>query len=82
MKKRISIIGLGKLGAPMLAVFSSRGYKVIGVDVNQSVVDTTSITKNRGSVKLLVFPRNIPQESFVHNEYISPHKSCESTSSS
>ena len=43
MKKSISIIGLGKLGAPMLAVFSSKGYKVIGVDINQSVVDTISL---------------------------------------
>jgi UDPglucose 6-dehydrogenase len=43
MKKSISIIGLGKLGAPMLAVFSSKGYKVIGVDINQSVVDIISL---------------------------------------
>jgi UDPglucose 6-dehydrogenase len=31
----ISVIGLGKLGAPMLACFASCGYQVIGVDVSE-----------------------------------------------
>ena len=35
---RISVIGLGKLGAPMLAVFASGGHFVIGVDKNQETV--------------------------------------------
>src|SRR5579875_2233754 len=30
----VSIIGLGKLGAPMAAVFAARGHHVIGLDVN------------------------------------------------
>jgi UDPglucose 6-dehydrogenase len=30
----ISVVGLGKLGSPMLAVFASKGYQVIGVDVD------------------------------------------------
>lgn len=33
-KPKISIIGLGKLGAPMVAAYASKGYRVIGVDVN------------------------------------------------
>lgn len=37
-KPRISIIGLGKLGSPMLAVFASKGYRVIGVDINPNPV--------------------------------------------
>ncbi len=37
-KPRISIIGLGKLGAPMVASFASRGFNVIGVDVNPDTV--------------------------------------------
>ena len=36
--KNISVIGLGKLGAPMLAVLASKDWKVIGVDLNDSVV--------------------------------------------
>ena len=35
---RVSVIGLGKLGAPMLAVFASHGHRVIGVDKNADTV--------------------------------------------
>ena len=34
-----SVVGLGKLGASMAAAIASRGFNVIGVDVNQRVVD-------------------------------------------
>lgn len=30
----ISVIGLGKLGAPMAAVFSAKGFSVVGLDLN------------------------------------------------
>ncbi len=36
---RISIIGLGKLGAPMAAVMAHKGNTVVGVDVNPVFVD-------------------------------------------
>lgn len=36
---RISVIGLGKLGAPLAAVFASKGFDVIGTDLNQQYVD-------------------------------------------
>jgi UDPglucose 6-dehydrogenase len=38
MKTRYSIIGLGKLGASMAAGIASRGFDVIGVDVNENAV--------------------------------------------
>ena len=34
-----SVVGLGKLGASMVAAIASRGYNVIGVDINQHAVD-------------------------------------------
>ena len=37
-KPTVSVIGLGKLGSPMVAAFASRGYKVIGVDINLDFV--------------------------------------------
>lgn len=37
-KPTLSIIGLGKLGASMVATFASRGFKVIGVDVKADFV--------------------------------------------
>jgi UDPglucose 6-dehydrogenase len=42
MINRISVIGLGKLGASMAAAFASRGFEVIGVDINQKSVDLLS----------------------------------------
>ena len=38
-KPIISIIGLGKLGSPMVAAYASKGYKVIGVDVNADFIN-------------------------------------------
>lgn len=35
----ISVIGLGKLGASMAAGFASRGYRVVGVDINPKSVE-------------------------------------------
>lgn len=35
---KISVIGLGKLGAPLAAVLASKGHEVIGVDVNRDFV--------------------------------------------
>ena len=39
-KPKISVIGLGKLGSPMLAVFAHKGFEVIGVDLNSTFVDS------------------------------------------
>ena len=36
----ISVIGLGKLGSPMLAVFAHKGFDVVGMDLDQKVVDS------------------------------------------
>lgn len=39
MATRISVIGLGKLGASMAAAIASRGFDVIGVDISRRAVD-------------------------------------------
>jgi len=39
MDKVYSIIGLGKLGASMAAAIASKGFDVIGVDINRNAVD-------------------------------------------
>jgi UDPglucose 6-dehydrogenase len=36
---KISVIGLGKLGAPLAAVLASKGFRVIGTDVSPTAVD-------------------------------------------
>jgi len=45
----ISVIGLGYIGLPTAAMFASREKKVIGVDVDQEVVDTI----NRGEIHIV-----------------------------
>ena len=42
MKQKISVIGLGKLGASMAAAFAHRGYEVIGVDVNEKSIEAVN----------------------------------------
>ena len=39
VKPRISVIGLGKLGSPMAAVFASKGFETIGLDLNARFVE-------------------------------------------
>lgn len=39
MTRTFSVMGLGKLGASMAAAIASRGFEVIGVDVNRRAVD-------------------------------------------
>ncbi|HXI28580.1 MAG TPA: nucleotide sugar dehydrogenase [Vicinamibacterales bacterium] len=42
MSRRVSVIGLGKLGASMAAAIASRGHEVIGVDISQAAVDAVN----------------------------------------
>ena len=36
---RLCVVGLGKLGSPMAAVFAAKGFDVVGLDVNREYVD-------------------------------------------
>ena len=36
---KIAVIALGKIGLPLAVQFASKGHEVVGVDVNQAVVD-------------------------------------------
>ena len=49
MIERVSVIGLGKLGAPMLACLASKGYEVIGCDVDPAKVK--AINEGRAPVE-------------------------------
>jgi UDPglucose 6-dehydrogenase len=48
MIKGISVVGLGKLGAPMAAAMASRGLRVIGVDADEAKVQ--AINERRAPV--------------------------------
>ena len=45
----VSVIGLGKLGAPMVACLADKGYRVIGVDVNAAAIE--SINQGKACVQ-------------------------------
>lgn len=45
----VSVVGLGYIGLPTAAVIASRGINVVGLDVNQSAVDTI----NSGNVHIV-----------------------------
>jgi UDP-N-acetyl-D-mannosaminuronic acid dehydrogenase len=47
--KVISVIGLGYIGLPTAALLASKGYSVIGTDINQHVVDTI----NQGKIHIV-----------------------------
>jgi UDPglucose 6-dehydrogenase len=47
--KRISVIGLGKLGLPLLLVFTSKGFRVIGYDIN--TVSINNLQSGIASIK-------------------------------
>jgi UDPglucose 6-dehydrogenase len=37
--RRISVVGLGKLGAPIVAVLAAKGYEVVGIDLVAATVE-------------------------------------------
>ena len=41
-RTRYSVAGLGKLGASMAAAIAGRGFDVIGVDLNASVIEAVN----------------------------------------
>lgn len=45
---KISVVGLGKLGAPLAAVFASKGFEVVGTDLSPAAVD--AINQGRAPV--------------------------------
>jgi UDP-N-acetyl-D-mannosaminuronic acid dehydrogenase len=47
-KPDVCVLGLGYIGLPTAAVIARSGCKVVGVDVNQHVVDTI----NRGEIHI------------------------------
>lgn len=35
----VSVVGLGKLGAPLAAILAAKGYRTIGIDVNEAMIE-------------------------------------------
>ena len=48
-KKNICVVGLGYIGLPTAALLASKGYKVNGVDINESIVSKI----NKGEIHII-----------------------------
>ena len=48
-QKNVTVVGLGKIGLTLAAVFANNGFNVFGVDINKKVVD--SVNKGISHVK-------------------------------
>lgn len=42
---KISVVALGKIGLPLAVQFASMGHEVVGVDIQQSVVDLVNAVR-------------------------------------
>ena len=49
MKPEVVTVGLGYIGLPTSALIAKQGTNVLGVDINQNVVDTI----NRGEIHIV-----------------------------
>uniref|UniRef100_UPI0025836330 NAD-binding protein n=1 Tax=Idiomarina sp. TaxID=1874361 RepID=UPI0025836330 len=49
MKQNICILGLGYIGLPTAALLANQGYKVLGIDVSEDVVNTV----NNGEIHIV-----------------------------
>ena len=68
MKKKISVIGVGKLGLCFSLNLEKKGYEIIGVDVNEDYIESLRQKKFKSS------------EPFV-NEYLQESKNINFTNS-
>ena len=72
---KLSVFGLGKLGVPMLATFAKKQFKVVGYDINQSIVDRLNkglthveepgLTQLLKNTKLIIGLRLVRKTSFL-----------------
>ena len=74
MPRRLSIVGLGKLGASMAAAIASRGHHVIGVDITQRAVDAVNAghapVQETGLEELIAANRERLRATMSHEEAI------------
>ena len=54
----IGVVGLGYIGLPTAAMFAMHGAQVLGIDVNQNVVDTI----NRGAIHIVLSLKDLWDE--------------------
>ena len=63
MIKKICVLGLGYIGLPTASIMATKGFSVVGVDVNPKVVDTI----NKGNIHIVEPDLDILVKSAVHS---------------
>ncbi|HAN0584498.1 TPA: UDP-N-acetyl-D-mannosamine dehydrogenase [Campylobacter jejuni] len=63
---KVCVIGLGYIGLPTAAIFASRKIKVIGVDINQNIVDII----NKGKIHIVEPGLDILVHMVVNDGYL------------
>jgi len=61
--KKICVLGLGYIGLPTASIMATKGFSVVGVDVNPKVVDTI----NKGNIHIVEPDLDILVKSAVHS---------------
>jgi UDP-N-acetyl-D-mannosaminuronic acid dehydrogenase len=61
--KKICVIGLGYIGLPTASIMATKGYSVVGVDIDPKVVDTI----NHGDIHIVEPDLDILVKSAVHS---------------
>ena len=64
--QKISVVGLGYIGLPTAAMFASRKIEVVGIDVNQMVVDRI----NQGQIHIIEPDLDIVVQAVVSQGYL------------
>jgi UDPglucose 6-dehydrogenase len=77
-KPKLAVVGLGKLGAPMAAIYSSLGFDVVGLDLSRKTVESVNIGYDHisepGYEELLKehpFPAYLLEAGRFHNNLLS-----------
>jgi UDPglucose 6-dehydrogenase len=71
-KKKIAVVGCGKLGTPLVACLADAGYQVLGVDTNPNLIDELSLGKVSWNEPNLepILKKNLSKIQFKNNENI------------
>jgi UDP-N-acetyl-D-glucosamine dehydrogenase len=61
MQQTVCVVGLGKIGLPLAVQYARRGFEVVGVDINQTVVDQVNAGEEPfpGETDLAVFLKEV-----------------------
>ncbi len=70
LNKKICVIGLGYIGLPTASLLANKGYKVLGVDVKDEVIDII----NKGKIHIVEPDLDIFVKSAVNSGYLTADK--------